>query len=97
MKGRLKITGNRPANPRHTRVLETYPQHYTFYASNVFKVVDCEGIVHAVREAAADRSYQRETCCTSTLWHRVEPINTVCADAAVTCLSCIGARGFGTS
>ncbi len=86
---------DRTTNPRHTRVLETYPQHYTFYATDVFKVVDCEGLVHAVRAAAADRSYQRETCCTSTLWHCVEPIVTVEEDVAVTCLSCIGARGFG--
>jgi hypothetical protein len=87
---------DRTKNPRHTRVLETYPQHYTFYADNVHRVTDSEGLVHAVREAAADRSYRRETCCTSTLWHRVEPIMTVDEDMPVTCISCIGARGFGT-
>lgn len=79
-------------NPTGMRPLEVFPQRYTFYSMHVRKVMDGQGIVHDTRLAAADRSYHRETCCSSTMWHRLEPIMIVEEDMVTTCLECAVAR-----
>lgn len=66
-----------------------YPQPYTYYSTQVRKVMDATGIVHDTRESGADRSHARETCCKSMLWHQIEPLTTVEEGTVTTCLQCL--------